>query len=326
MKSRILCILKNRDGFVSGQELCEELQVSRTAVWKVINQLKEEGYDIEAVSRKGYRIVNCPDSIRPEEVESDLHTKWAGRPVIYFPVIDSTNNYAKKIAEEGAVHGTLVLADVQESGKGRRGRTWTTPKGTTIAMTLVVRPEISPDKVSAVTLVMGMAVAAACREMYLVEAMIKWPNDVVINGKKICGILTELSAELNAVNYLVIGTGINANIPEMPEEIAGMATSLSIELGHPIDRAALIACCMKWFEQYYEQFIAAGDLSLLKEQYNAWLVSRGREVKVLEPNHNYTGISLGIDDRGELLVQKEDGSVSRAYAGEVSVRGLYGYV
>ena len=252
MKSEILAALRESQDYVSGQELCEKLQVSRTAIWKKIKELQGEGYEIEAVPNRGYRIVGCPDIIAAEEVESRLKSKWAGHPIKYFEEITSTNQYAKRIGEEGAPEGTLVVADEQTQGKGRSGRVWSTPHGTAIAMTLLIRPKLPPASISMVTLVMGLAVARACRELYHLPVGIKWPNDVVIHGKKLCGILTELSAEMMSVNYVVIGTGINVNVKEFPEEIRKTATSIALDLGHETGRAELIASCMEYFEVYYE--------------------------------------------------------------------------
>lgn len=326
MKSEILHILRNQEGYVSGQELCERFGVSRTAVWKAVNQLKGEGYEIEAVTNKGYRIVGYPDVISAEEVKSLISTRWAGREVAFYSVIDSTNNKAKRLAEEGAVHGTLVIADEQTGGRGRRGRVWKMPPHSSIAMTLIVRPELPPQKASMLTLVMGLAAASACRELLGLPAGIKWPNDVVIGGKKISGILTEMSADMDDIHYVVIGIGINVNIEEFPEEIRETATSLSQQAGHEINRAEVICLCMKYFEQYYENFMETGDLSGLKDRYHEILLNLNTEVRVLEPGNEHCGISRGINDRGELLVEKEDGTVEAVYAGEVSVRGVYGYV
>lgn len=325
MKSEILHILRERKEYVSGQELCGRFGVSRTAVWKAIRQLKEEGYEIEAVPNKGYHIVGCPDVVSAQELKSRLTTKWAGRQIYYDPVIDSTNNKAKRLAEEGAEHGTLVLADEQSQGKGRRGRNWSTPSGSAIAMTLIIRPRMRPEKASMLTLVMGLAVASACRRLYGLEAGIKWPNDVVVGGKKLCGILTEMSTEMNVINYLVIGTGINANMQTFPPEIRKTATSLRLELGEAVKRAELIEQCLERFEEYYEIFMETEDLSKLQDEYNQLLVSAGRKVRVLMPGHEYWGTSRGINEKGELLVEREDQKVEAVYAGEVSVRGIYGY-
>lgn len=326
MKSEILTALREAEGYVSGQELCGKLQVSRTAVWKRIKQLQEEGYDIEAVPNRGYRILGGPDTVSAQEIESRLATRWMGRPVKYYEVITTTNQYAKKAGEEGAPEGLLVVAEEQTQGKGRFGRWWKTPSGSCVAMTLLLRPKLPPARISMVTLVMGLAVTAAIRELYGLPAGIKWPNDVVLHGKKVCGILTEMSAELMAVNYIVIGTGINVNLKAFPEELEHTATSIALELGYEVNRAELIAACMKKFEEYYELFVRDGDLSGMREEYNDLLLNREQQVRVLEPSGEYTGTALGINPAGELLVQKEDGSVEAVYAGEVSVRGIYGYV
>lgn len=326
MKSRILNRLRQAKGYVSGQELCEEFGVSRTAVWKTINQLKKEGYEIEAVQNRGYRITKTPDVISAEEIKSRLDTMWAGCQVKYYDVLDSTNICAKRLAEEGAPNGTLVIAERQTAGRGRRGRQWETLEGTSIAMTLLMRPKLRPEKASMLTLVMGMAVTKALRKILGLECKIKWPNDVVFEGRKICGILTEMSAEIDAINYLVIGCGINANAEEVPLELQDKAVSLRMITGYEVNRAEIIGCCMKCLEEYYQIFEQTQDMSKLLEEYNHFLVSIGKEVCVLDPAGEFGGISQGINEAGELLVKKKDGSMAEIYAGEVSVRGIYGYV
>lgn len=325
-KEELLALLRERGGYVSGQELCDRFGVSRTAVWKAVGRLKDAGYEIEAVPSRGYRLAASPDTICGAEVLSLMQTKRLGRDIRYFEHIDSTNRYARKLGEDGAAEGVLVIADEQTAGRGRSGRHWTTPPQSAIAMTLLLRPSLAPEKISMVTLVMGLAVAKAVRELYGLDAKIKWPNDVVIGGKKICGILTEMSAELAAVHYIVIGVGINANLKEFPEEIRGTATSVALELGHDINRAQLIAGVMRCFEDLYERFAGAADLSPMQEEYNEILVNAGRRVRVLEPGNEYTAEAIGIDREGKLMVRREDGSVCGVYAGEVSVRGVYGYV
>lgn len=326
MKERILEALSRTDGFVSGQELCWELEVSRTAVWKVINQLKAEGYEIESVPRKGYRIRKRPDVVTAEEVGSRLATRWAGHPVCAYETVDSTNTEAGRLADGGAREGTLVVAREQTGGKGRRGRSWVMPRDSAIAMSLVLRPEIAPERASMLTLVMGLAIAKACRDFCGVDVGIKWPNDIVADGKKICGILTEMSSEVDYIHHLVIGAGINTYVREFPPELAEKAVSLHSLTGQKPDRAGLIAECMRQFEECYDVFLKTCDLSGLRGEYNALLVGIGGKVRVLEPGNEFEGISEGINDRGELLVRREDGSTARIYAGEVSVRGVYGYV
>jgi len=193
-------------------------------------------------------------------------------------------------------------------------------------MTLILRPKFRAELASMVTLIMGLAVTKAIRQLCSIEAGIKWPNDVVLNGKKICGILTEMRADQNGIRHLVIGVGINVNVPEFPEEIRSVATSLLLECGTEIDRDELITESLYWFEKYYGMFVENEGFAPLKEEYEAFLLNKEQKVKVLEPGNEYTGISLGINESGELLVQRDDGSVTAVYAGEVSVRGIYGYV
>lgn len=333
MKEKILTILREADGYVSGQELCEQLHVSRTAVWKVIGQLKEEGYEVEAVKNRGYRLMSVPDVMTGAEIQSRLHTKVMGHPCICCEEVDSTNTRAKKMAEEGAAEGLLICAEKQTEGKGRRGRAWNSPPGESVYMTLLIRPRIQPAHASMLTLVMGLAVAQACNRLLedtlgeqAPKVGLKWPNDLVLDGRKLMGTLTEMNSEIDYINYVVIGIGINVNTTSFPEALAGTATSLYRETGRTFSRAELTALCMDYFEEDYEMFLKTEDLSGLRESYNGLLVNAGRTVCVLEPGHEYTGMALGINERGELLVKREDGTVTEVYAGEVSVRGVYGYV
>ena len=331
-KSDILTCLRNSADYVSGQQLCDRLGVSRTAVWKVISQLRDEGYRIESVPSRGYRLVESPAGMYSEsEIASRLHTKWAGRRLLFFESTGSTNPDAKRFAEEGAPHGTTVVADRQTAGRGRRGRSWESPAGSSIYFTVVLRPAFAPDKASMVTLVTALSVAEAIHEVTGLDTGIKWPNDIVVNGKKVVGILTEMSMtpEMNEMQFLVAGVGVNVNqesTAEFPEEIRQTATSLKIESGKEFDRAELLARILAGFEADYEIFEKELTLSALKERYEARLVGRNAAVRVLDPAGEYTGISRGITDTGELVVEKETGETVFVYAGEVAVRGLYGYV
>ena len=328
MKTEILKILRSTDGYVSGQELCDKLGVSRTAVWKVIGSLKEEGYEIDSVSRKGYRLLSSPDVVSESEVASRISDGVFGQRVVSYEITDSTNTRAKQLAEEGAVHGTLVVANMQTAGKGRRGRSWQQEEGSVIAMSLLLRPTFSPDKASMLTLLAAHSVAGAIEAVTRLPAAIKWPNDIVINKKKTVGILTEMSlgVEQAAIDYIVIGIGINVNNTVFPEEIRDMATSLYLEKGERVSRSILIAESMRRLEADYEAFLRTEDLSAILPDYNAHLISMNKEVRVLDPKGEYTGISRGMDVQGELLVERADGEITKVYAGEVSVRGLYGYV
>ena len=327
-------MLRESDGYVSGQQICEKFHVSRTAVWKVIEQLKEEGYQIEAVRNRGYRLSESPDILSQAEIASRISTEWAGRNVSYFHETDSTNTQAKKLGEEGAPAGTLAVADRQNAGKGRRGRSWESPPGRDIYMSLLLRPDIRPSDAPMLTLVMGLAAAEACNELLsraaagkpsVPQTGLKWPNDLVLDGKKTAGILTEMSTEVDFIHYVVIGIGINVNTEGFPEELPH-AASLRQYAGKPLLRAELIALCMEYFEKYYDRFEKKEDLGDLKEEYERLLVNKGKQVRVLEPGREHTGTALGISSQGELLVELEDGSIEKVYAGEVSVRGVYGYV
>ena len=326
MKSEILALLRERGDYVSGQEICERFGVSRTAVWKAIGQLKKEGFSIEAVQNRGYRLAQAEEVFGQHELESRMDTRWAGHPVTFYQVLDSTNLRAKLDAENGAPQGTLVVADMQTAGRGRRGRSWSSPAGTNAYFTLILKPDFEPDKASMLTLVMAMAVASGITETCGADAYIKWPNDIVIGGKKVCGMLTELSVQQEYIQHVVIGAGVNVGLQEFVPEIADMATCLERECGRKIPRARLIVNIMRAFEDYYEKFLETLDFSELKKTYNGLLVNCGREVRVLDPKGEYTGISRGINRTGELLVELPDGSEAAVYAGEVSVRGIYGYV
>lgn len=326
MKTKILELMRDNQDYISGQELCERFGVSRTAVWKAVNQLKEEGYDIEAVRNKGYRLKSAPEVLSESELGSRIHTRWAGRNLSYLKETDSTNNDAKRCMEEGGAHGTLIVAERQTAGRGRRGKLWESPEGTAIYMTIGMKPEFAPDKVSMLTLVMALSVAQAIEEQSGLEAGIKWPNDVVVNKRKVCGILTEMILEAEYIRCVVTGVGINVNQPSMPEEIVQTATSLFIEKGEKLSRAALIESVMRHFENNYDCFIGSLDLSELKEAYEARLANKDKLVRVLDPKGEYEGIARGIRCTGELIVELPDGIVREVYAGEVSVRGYYGYV
>nr|WP_308669340.1 biotin--[acetyl-CoA-carboxylase] ligase [uncultured Agathobacter sp.] len=326
MKEEILRLLRSADGYISGQELCNRFGVSRTAVWKAINQLKEAGYEIEAQQNKGYRLMAAPDLMTEAEIKSLLHTDWVAKEVLYFDTIDSTNTKAQELAEKGYPSGTLVVADKQESGKGRRGRSWVSPSGTGIFMTLMIKPDINPNNASMLTLVAALAVAKAITSVTGEEAMIKWPNDIVVNGKKVCGILTEMNAQFDYINHIVVGIGINVHNESFSEEISQMASSLMIEAGGKrFHRAQIIAETMSYFEQYYDTFLKTQDLSALVREYDKLLVNRNKSVRVLDPKEPFDGKAMGITPKGELIVDTWE-SRKLVSSGEVSVRGIYGYV
>jgi BirA family biotin operon repressor/biotin-[acetyl-CoA-carboxylase] ligase len=333
MRSEILELLRNTSEYVSGQELCHKFGVSRTAVWKAIESLKKDGYNIEAVRNRGYKLVDAGEDVFCQrELDACLAESGLVTKALFFEEIGSTNTEAKKMAEEGEGEGLLLVADRQTSGRGRRGREWVSPSGKNAYYTLMLKPQFAPDKAPMLTLVMAMAVAKAIKDLQPASAKgedkqvtIKWPNDILIGDKKICGILTEMSAENDYIHYVVIGVGINIKPQDFDEEIKDKATCIDAEWNIKTKRCELIGNIMKHFEKYYREFIKKEDLSGLKKEYEKLLVNAGREVLVLDPKGEYKGKALGITDTGELIVKKKNGATVEVYAGEVSVRGIYGY-
>ena len=332
IKTSILRMIRQSSGYVSGQSLCEALGVSRTAVWKYVNQLKEEGYEFDAVSNKGYRIVKYPDIITREEIESMLPEGLAVTNVVYYHETDSTNTRAKQAAEDGEKSGTLFITECQTGGRGRRGRTWESPAGSGIWMSLLLRPEIKPFDASMLTIVAAMGMKDAIEEIIGdgagkdgIHCKIKWPNDIVLGDRKICGMLTEMSAETDWINYVVIGIGVNVNTTEFDDSIKDTASSILLQTGSSVKRSDVVVAFARHFSRYYEEFLKECNLSGLADDYNKALINVGRDVKIVERDGSFVAKAVGIDETGSLIVEK-DGDTIRIVAGEVSVRGLYGYV
>lgn len=328
LKTDILKELKDAKGYLSGQELCSSFGVSRTAVWKAVNSLKKDGYCISSVPNRGYRLEETADVLTQSEMESRLSTKWLGKAILCFDEIDSTNDELKRryTQDSSLPHGTVAITDNQVAGKGRRGRAWQAPAGVNIAMSLFLKPDFPPDRASMLTIVAALAVLEGTEAITGESCQIKWPNDVIINKKKYCGILTEMSSEPDYIHYVIVGIGINVNTEDFPEEIKDTATSLYLETKSKASRAELADAVLTAFEKNWELFEKTRDLSLMMDKYNSCLVSLNSEVRVLDPKGEYSGISRGINSEGELIVERENGETVNVYAGEVSVRGVYGYV
>lgn len=319
MKDKILKVFKEASGeFVSGESLSQSLQCSRTAIWKHIEELRDEGYEFEAVRRSGYRLLTVPDIPYPEEVKSGLKTKALGQDVHYFPSLDSTQNQAHLLAKEGAPEGTVVIADQQLGGKGRLGRVWHSPPGTGIWMSVLLRPKLELHRCPQLTLLAAVAIVEAVQEETHLPVMIKWPNDILLGGKKICGILTELNAESDCINYLVIGIGINVNTPSFPEEIGQIATSLMLEKQEQIARVRLIRNLLEKLEALYFQYLEDG-FGPIKARWESHAISIGKRVLIRQMSGTMTGLALGIDDDGVLLVEKDDGSIEKVYSADIEI-------
>ncbi|MBO6148669.1 MAG: biotin--[acetyl-CoA-carboxylase] ligase [Lachnospiraceae bacterium] len=258
---------------------------------------------------------------------SRLHTKWLGQGgrLIFCRETGSTNADALEYARNGAEEGVLIAADMQNSGKGRRGRGWQSPSGCTISMSYLLRPAFDPDRAPMITLIMALAALKGIESVSGMELQIKWPNDIILGNKKLAGILTEMSVDSGRIEHVVVGTGINVNNPAFPPELADIATSLFIESGRSYSRASIVGEVTDIFEGYYESFRESGSLKDFVHIYNSHCVNMGRALKVLDPKGEYSGMGRGINERGELMVELPDGEIRNIYAGEVSVRGMNSY-
>lgn len=319
---RILELLRRQEGFLSGEDIGRELSITRAAVWKGIKKLREEGYEIEAVTNRGYRLTNPETMYNKRELEQGLKTKTMGQSIYFYEETDTTNNRARELALEGAPEGTLVVAEKQTAGRGRRGKVWESPLGTGIWMSLVLRPQIAPAEASVLTLLCGLATAEAIEAETGLSAGIKWPNDILINGKKAVGILTEMDCEMSEVHFVIPGIGINVNTASFPPEIAEIATSLYLECGKTVSRRRLVHRVLERLEEHYETFLRTGSFAAMLEDYRKHCITLGKEVHVLgrEP---FFAEALDITPEGELLVRRADnGKEEVVFSGEVSIRGV----
>ena len=320
MKNKLLELLKKSDGYISGEDIGTQLGVSRTAVWKYIKALRNEGYNIEAVTNKGYRLMPSNDVLSSMEVKIGLHTKTIGKEVLFFDTVDSTNNKLRLLALEGAEEGTVVIADEQSGGKGRRGHVWSSPKGTGLWMSVLLKPDITPQEASRITLVAGLSVCQGINALLGINSGIKWPNDIIIDGKKVCGILTEMNAQIDNVEFVVVGIGVNVNTEIFPEELKDVAASLRQVTGAKVKRSEVAAAIIEHLEENYNKYTQEGFLAV-KAEYENSCITLKREVKVIAKD-SFNGIAIAINNDGELIVEKENGEQVTVFSGEVSVRGV----
>jgi len=329
VKYRILEELKASNGqVVSGEEISRKLGISRTAVWKHISKLRSEGYTIESQTNSGYKLVGSPDILSASELEPLLHTVFMGRNVIYLDSTDSTNTYAKKAAEEPFKEGTVIIADEQTAGRGRLGRHWVATKGKGIWMSIILKPDILPSDAPKLTIAAALAVVKALSSCCQLDTRVKWPNDIVSGGKKLCGILTEMSAEADEIKYVIVGIGINANMEvcDFGPEVSNTATSISIESGKTFSRKAVAASVLYEFEELYKAFVEEGSIRHFLDEYKRKSAVLGKEIRVISKKEEIIGRAVDISREGQLVVKLADGSVREIMSGEVSVRGLYGYI
>ena len=322
MRNKILQILRQSGNkYISGEDMAEKLGVSRAAVWKHIKEMRSQGYNIESLARNGYILREAPDAMLSGEISNGLETKTIGCRIICHEEIDSTNNAAKHLAREGAAEGTVVVAESQTGGKGRLERQFFSPKGKGIWFSVVLRPKFLPQEAPKCTLMAAVAVARAMTEFGL-KPGIKWPNDLLYDNKKLVGILTEMSAEMDGINYIVIGTGINVNIApeEFPEELRDVATSLSQMKGANLPRVKFLQAVLRALDDLYAKVQVEGFAPVLKE-WRQYSITLGQEVKVIgvRDGEVFYGKAADIDDEGALLVDTAAGR-QRVLAGDVSIR------
>lgn len=320
MRTCILKMLRGQAGYVSGENISQKLAISRTAVWKHIQTLKQEGYQIESHPRRGYRLLNSPDLLLPEEISPLLSTEFIGRKICYMKQTESTNTEAKTLALNNCPHGTIVVVEEQLAGRGRLARGWFSPFGKGIWLSVVLRPPFSPQQAPKCTLMTAVAIRQAIIEQTGIECGIKWPNDILWHKQKLVGVLTEMNAEMDLINYIVIGMGINVNIEkrEFPPELQETAISLSHIQDKPVNRRLLLKSVLNHLEYYYQQACENGFAGILDEWRQA-SCTLGQRVSVTGVDKNFAGVAVDIDEDGALLVRTDQG-IEKVLAGDVSLR------
>ena len=317
----ILRLFREQDGFVSGETISRELRVSRTAIWKQINGLRKLGYVIEAIPSRGYYLKSAPDVLTIAEISAHLNTAIIGRHIVCLAETASTNGDAFRLAEQGADEGTVVLADAQSNGKGRMGRVWSSPAGVNLYCSVVLRPVVMPYEAPQLTFLSAVAVARAIEQFSGLRPEIKWPNDVLINGSKVAGLLNEMSAETDGVNFVILGIGVNLNMTaeQFPDDLRHPATSLLVEAGRPFGRAGFVAVMLNELDRLYGDFISNG-FAPVREEWQRLCNAHGRELEVSDGGpETVRGMFAGIDDSGALLVQGLNGTINRILSGDVRV-------
>ena len=322
MRQAILELLKkHQEIFISGEEISKRFGISRTAVWKHINRLKEEGYDIESVTKLGYKLKEIPDTLLPEEIKSRLKTKVIGQEIHYFPEIVSTNSYCKTLGDKGVSEGAAVIAESQQNGRRRFGRTWISPPQKGLYFSLLLRPKISPQEASRLIFLTAVTVACVLDTHFNLKAGIKWPNDLILNGKKFAGILLEMKAEAEQVDYLVLGVGINVNNKpeEFPGDLAKTATSLFIEKGLTLSRVELLTTILNTLEKAYFNYLNNGFGRVL-ELWKKYNITLGKRVTVTNWQTNWSGLAKDINPYGGLILVLPDGTEKTMYSGDVTLK------
>ena len=328
-RDQVLALLLEHPGdYLSGEAMSRALGISRAAVWKAIQGLREDGYAIDSAPNRGYRLTSAPDLLRTGELSGALRGCRVGSSLLCLECVDSTNTEAKRRALQGAPDGLVILSEEQTGGRGRAGRSFQSPRGCGLYLSALLRPQLPPSETVNLTAWVAVAVCDAIQAACGVRPRIKWTNDIILNGKKLCGILTELGLESESgrLDYIVTGIGINVNHrpQDFQEDIRDMATSLAIQLGRPVRRAELAVQLIRALDRMYAAF-PDGKAAYL-EKYRADCLTTGNPVRLITPAATRDAFARSVDDDFRLVVEYPDGTTGAVSAGEVSVRGLYGYV
>jgi BirA family biotin operon repressor/biotin-[acetyl-CoA-carboxylase] ligase len=322
MDDEILQLLRGSpSAFLSGEEISRRLKVSRTAVWKRMKRLRTLGYEIEASTRSGYRLIQSPDLLTPSEIKPILKTKWVGKAIRHFHTLDSTNSKAYQLALNGAEEGEVVISESQEKGRGRLGREWFSPPFLNLYLSVILRPKISPHQASLITLMAAVATADAIQKFSGLFALIKWPNDILLRGRKVAGLLNEIHSEMDRIHFVILGIGINLNTEEkmFSEEIRAGATSLKVEMGQTISRKVFLQSLLQELEKWYTILMKEGSAVILK----AWRDRahiKGRRVKVSSFGETWVGRAIDVDSDGALILETAGGKRKRVVAGDVQYK------
>lgn len=311
---------ENRDAFLSGEELAAKLSVSRTTIWNHIRALRELGYRFTAHTHIGYKLVAAPDRMLPQEIRPRLKTRFLGKIIHYFDVVPSTNDVALQLAANGAAEGTAVVAESQTKGRGRFGRSWFSPPGRNLILSLVLRPSLTPGRASQLGIMTAVSVAVSLRRLFDLPALIKWPNDIYIRGRKAGGILTELSAELDRVHHAVVGIGLNLNLEErqIPANLRPNCTSVQIETGQKCDRIEVTACFLNELERRYRRLLKEGFSPIIDEWMDLSL-TLGHRIEAVSEGRKWTGYAIGLDEDGGLLLRLDSGVTTKISGGDITL-------
>ena len=303
---------------VSGAKIARQIGVSRSAVWHWVEKLRALGVKIKGHPKTGYQLERAPDILVPQVLEARLRGTQFGRRIHHFFKIDSTNTTALRLAAEGEPHGTLVIAEEQTAGRGRLGRSWYSEKTSGLYLSVILRPPLAPQQAPLLTLTAGLAARDAVVEVTGLPVDLRWPNDLLTGGRKFCGILTEMHAEADRIQIVVVGMGVNVNHAKLPTELESLATSLRLAAGHAISRLELLAHLLAAFDRYYNRLLADGPAPIVARFAEVSSFARDKRVRVVAPREEFTGVTAGLDDTGCLLVRRDDGQLVPVLAGDVT--------